>query len=350
MSRTPPNGKIVLVTGATGFIGSHITAALLESGYLVRATVRSQVASHQIFSSHAKYTDRLSVCTVPNMTLEGAFDNAVREVDSVIHTASPFHFAPGSVEDILDPATKGTTSLLDSIYRCNPGIKRVVITSSFAAMLDLDKGIRPGYIYTETDWHPVDADALSTAEPLKLYLASKTLAEQAAWEFMDQLKPTFDLVTICPPLTYGPIIHCVRDSSNLNTSIVDFYRLMNGSCATVPEGTPISCVFVDVRDVAKIHLLALEAPQAAGQRYLVVNGNYTYQQVVDILRSEVMQVRGQVPVGNPGSTGPQTYQVSNVKSRRELGMTYRTLAETVVDTANSLLQLEETKAGEETTA
>jgi nucleoside-diphosphate-sugar epimerase len=210
-----------------------------------------------------------------------------------------------------------------------------------AAILDTSKGIRPGYTYTEADWNPIAADSLSTADPLMLYLASKVLAEQAVWEFMENEKPDFTLTTICPPFTYGPVIHHVESLSSLNASIADFYQLMDGTCATVPEGSPISCVFADVRDVAKAHLLAFESPRAAGQRYLSVNGSYTYQQIVDIIRSEVMQAREKTAVGHPGLTGPETYRVSNAKSRRELGMTYRSLAETVVDTAYSLLRIEE---------
>lgn len=116
---------------------------------------------------------------------------------------------------------------------------------------------------------------------------------------------------------------------------------MNDTCDSVPHNTSISCAFADVRDVAKMHLLAFESPKAEGQRFLAVNGEYDYQRIVDILRSEVMPVREKVPIGLPGAMGPETYRVSNAKSRRELGMDYRSLAETVIDTCNSLLQMEE---------
>ncbi|KAJ5112258.1 hypothetical protein N7532_000303 [Penicillium argentinense] len=344
-NRTASNGKTILVTGSTGFIGSHITAAFLESGYLVRAAVRSQTAASQVFSTHSKYIDRLSLCIVPDITLHGAFDSAVSDVYGIVHSASPFHFNAERLSEIVDPAISGTTSLLESAYRYSPGVRRVVNTSSLAAILDLSKGIRPGYTYTEADWNPVTADSLSTADPLTLYLASKALAEQAAWKFMEDEKPGFTLTTICPALTYGPIIHHVESLSGLNTSIADFYRLMDGTCAAVPEGSPISCVFSDVRDVAKAHLLAFESPDAAGQRYLAVNGSYAYQQIVDILRSEVMQAREKTAVGQPGLAGPETYRVSNSKSRSELGLTYRTLAETVVETAYDLLRIEEILVG-----
>ncbi|KAJ5633380.1 cinnamoyl-CoA reductase [Penicillium lividum] len=337
---TPSNGKTILITGSTGFIGSHITAAFLENGYLVRVAVRSLAAGHHVFNTHSDYTDRLSLCIVPDITIHGAFDNAVRGVDGIIHSASPFHFNAKGPCEIVDPAISGTISLLESAHRFGSGITRVVNTSSIAAILDPSKGLRPGYTYTEADWNPIAAESLATADSLTLYLASKALAEQAAWKFMDNKKPNFTLTTICPPLTYGPIIHHVKTCSNLNTSIADFYRLMNGTCAAVPNGSLISCVFVDVRDVAKAHLLAFESPKAAGQRYLVVNGPFNYQQVVDILRSEVIQARENIPVGQPGLAGPECYRVSNSKSSRELRMIYRTLAETVIDTANSLLRID----------
>lgn len=342
--RVPPNGKLILITGARGFIGSHIVAAFLERGYSVRAAVRSQASAGGVFNTHRRYIDRLSVCVVPDITVDGAFDTAVTGVDGIIHTASPFNFTAKTTAEILDPAIRGTESLLSSAKRRSPNVHRIVKTSSLGAIIDYAQGIRPGHTYTEADWNPIDLDTITIDDPIPLYLASKTFAEKAAWEFMNTQRPDFTLSTICPGLTYGPVIHTVESPSALNTSMVDFHRLMSGASDSVPQQTPISCVFADVRDVAKLHLLAFESPKAAGQRYLAVNGVYSYQQVVDIMRSEVMSARKKAPVGLPGAMGPEGYRVSNAKSKRELGMVFRPLADTVIDTSHSLLRLEEETA------
>jgi len=136
--------------------------------------------------------------------------------------------------DLLDPVIKGTTNILSSISAYVPNVRRVVITSSFAASLDPPKGLRPGYIYTEEDWNPKTYESAKTGDGVIGYLASKTFAERAAFDFVEKNHPHFSISTILSPMVYGPIIHLVEPVSRLNTSSADIWRFMNGSEKEVP--------------------------------------------------------------------------------------------------------------------
>jgi len=242
--------------------------------------------------------------------------------------------------DLLDPAIKGTTSILTAIHQHNPHVKRVVITSSFAAINDLDKGLRPGYTYTEKDWNPVTYETAAKKETPGgvAYCASKVFAEKAAFEFVEKNHTNFSVTTICPPMVYGPASHSVSSLDNLNTSSADIYRLINGSEKTVPETQFFG--FVDVRDVGEAHARAYESTEAAGQRYFTTGGGYTYQQICDIIRRDFPEKRELTPQGNEGEKYPDVYAVSNEKIKRELGMKFRSLETTIHDQVKEFIELE----------
>jgi nucleoside-diphosphate-sugar epimerase len=258
----------------------------------------------------------------------------------VIHTASPFVLSVEDNErDLLNPAIYGTTSLLTSIQKYNPAVERVVITSSFAAIMDLNKGLRPDYTYTENDWNPVTYETAADKDTpgVVAYCASKAFAEKAAFEFVEKNKPNFAVSSVCPPMVYGPIAH-TTDLKHLNTSSADIYRLIDGSEKDVPDtGIP---AWVDVRDLAEVHVLAYEKPEAAGQRYFTVSGRYTYQQICDTIRMQFPEKRALVPEGTPGAKGPDVYQVDNSKVRKELGINFRSLETSIRDQVEAFIELE----------
>jgi nucleoside-diphosphate-sugar epimerase len=137
--------------------------------------------------------------------------------------------------------------VLKAIKANNPSVKRVVITSSFAANIDYSKGYRPGYVYTEKDWNPMSTEeAKKSKDSVAAYLVSKTIAERAAWDFVEHEKPNFSLVTLTPPMVYGPLAQDFDSMEKLNTSSGDFYRLFSGSSTEVPP--PGFVAYVDVRD------------------------------------------------------------------------------------------------------
>lgn len=189
----------------------------------VRLTVRSADKAQKLIAAHPEAKDKIDYVIVKDIALPGAFDEAVQSnppFEAVLQlvsaslvtgritdrgqssTASPFHFnvTPETIErDMLQPAIQGTVSILKAIKKYAPTVKRVVVTSSFASILDPTKGTFPGKTYSEADWNPVTWET-ATADPTTGYRASKTLAERAAWKFVDQEKPNFTLATINPPM------------------------------------------------------------------------------------------------------------------------------------------------------
>lgn len=244
--------------------------------------------------------------------------------------------------DLLKPAIQGTTEVLKAIQKFNPSVKRVVITSSFASIVDVNKGARPGYTYTEKDWNPVTYEeaAKKDTNGAVAYCASKVLAEKAAFDFVKTQKPNFTVSTICPPMVYGPAAHTIDSLDKLNTSSADIYRLCNGSEKTVPDTQFFA--WVDVRDVGEAHRLAYEKPEAAGERYFITNGNFTYQQICDIIRKDFPEKRSLTPEGTPGAPLPDVYKVSNAKAKAELGLSFHSLETCIHDQVAEFLELEKT--------
>lgn len=164
---------------------------------------------------------------------EGAFDEAVKDVDAVEHTASPFHFNASDPNELITPAVAGTTSVLASAAAYGKSVKRVVVLSSCAAVIDPSSGPST---FNEDNWNQGSIDAVEkegrNAPNAEKYRASKTLAEKAAWAFYEKKKASlnWDLVVLNPPFVFGPVLHSVDSSSALNTSAGDWYK-------SVLEGT-----------------------------------------------------------------------------------------------------------------
>jgi nucleoside-diphosphate-sugar epimerase len=331
------SGQLILVTGASSFVGAHVIKEFLKNGYRVRGQVRSDSSAGKVRNAFPDAGEALETVNVSDITTAGAFDEAVKGVDGVIHTASPFVFQVEDNErDLLEPAVKGTTRILEAVAAYAPQVKRVVITSSFAAIIDPTKGARPGHTYSEADWNPVTYDKAKAGPGPVAYCASKTFAEKAANDFVAEKKPNFTVAAICPPMIYGPIAHDA-DIKNLNTSVADIYRFMDGS-HTEPGPTPFPA-FADARNVATAHLEAYERPEAAGQRYLITSGNFQYIDVCRILRVMLPDRVAQIP--DPAKTERvETFGVDNSKAQRELGIKFITLDECIRDTALSLLEVE----------
>ncbi|KAF4624136.1 hypothetical protein G7Y89_g14037 [Cudoniella acicularis] len=331
-------GKTVLITGGSGYVAAEVLNAFLSRGYNVRTTVRSEASAEKINKSHSKYIDQLSFVIVKDLQTPGGFDEAVKGVDGVIHTASPFFLQVENNErDLIKPAINGTLEVLKSVQKNNPDVKRVVITSSFASIVDIFQGGRPGYTYTEKDWNPTTYEMAASQEtPGAIsYCAAKTFAEKAAFDFVKENKPNFDITTICPPMIYGP---GATDLKHLNTSAADIYRLINGSEKTVPETNFFS--FADVRDVGEVHARAYESLEAAGQRYLCASSGYTYQQVADIIRKDFPEKRDLCPEGTPNAPYPDVYKVDNSKVKKDLGMEFRPLQTTIHDMVAQFIAIE----------
>ncbi|HEX6352254.1 NAD-dependent epimerase/dehydratase family protein [Actinophytocola sp.] len=311
----------VLVTGASGFIAGHVIAELRAHGYAVRGTARRSV-------------DGVDVVTA-DLTSDAGWAEAVDGCDHVMHTASPFPAgSPKSDDELVRPAVDGTLRVLRAAV--DAGVKRVVLTSSVAAVAT---GHREEKVRTEADW--------SVVERSPAYPKSKTLAERAAWDFARE--SGLELVTVNPGMVLGPLLTPV-----IGTSTQVVHQLM---ARTVPASPKIGFVPVDVRDVATAHRLALETPQAAGNRYIVAGEHMWVREMAAVLAEEFNPRGYRVPTGSlPTSLlrvaalfdktarlaldfVGRREAVSADKARGELGWTMRPVRDTLIDTANSLIEL-----------
>jgi len=328
MPAVPAPAK-VLVTGASGFIAAWVVKSLLDVGYTVVGTVRSKAKGEYLQKAFAEYGDKFSYLIVADIEKEGAFDKAVVGVDAVEHVASPFHFKADDPQELIGPAVKGTTGILESIKKNAPGVKRVVITASVACIV-YDKG-KPS-TFDETDWNKESVEVVEklgkAASPIHKYRASKVLAERAAWDFVEKNKGTisFDLVTINPPMVFGPVIHEVSHPDSLNTSVQMLHQKVTAAEVPQEQLTAGAGNFVDVRDVALAHVAGLQKQEAGGNRYITSAGAFTWQDVLDSIHASGNYP--DVPKGTPGS-GKATQQ--NVflsgKAEKELGIKFRTIEE-----------------------
>ncbi|KAG8741623.1 methylglyoxal reductase (NADPH-dependent) gre2 [Ceratobasidium sp. 414] len=336
----------VLLTGGNGFIAVHIIVHLLQRGFSVIATVRSESKTRYLRDkfSNAVGSGQLKFAIVEDITVSGAFDQVLKDnsFDAVIHTSSPVTFEVNNVKkDLLDPAIQGTTEILKAVKAHAPTVERVVVTSSIVAIVDFSKGARPGYAYSEKDWNPLPFEKAQENAQLG-YVGSKLYSEKAAWEFMDKEKPAFDLVTICPPMVYGPAMQEVTSMANLNWSSKKFYGIFNGQ---EKEFTPdVFWLWADVRDVAESHVAALEKPEAGGQRFFATAGNFNIAQVVRYIWEhypERASAKG-IPKDTTNVEYPPGgyYTADNSASRNVLGLKYRSFESMLKDQFEQYVALE----------
>jgi nucleoside-diphosphate-sugar epimerase len=242
----------VLLTGANGFIGSHILAQLLDRGFSVCCAVRTQGKGDKILRDFAAQKDQLTITIVPDIVAPEAYRNAVQGVppfDAVFHTASPFTYRDvGSNLEFLDPAIKGVKNLLKAVKDNAPSVRRVIWTGSCASVINYDNLVSdPSKMYTEADWNPITWEEAVHGDPSKAYRASKVFAERAAWDFMKEEEPHYDLVTLCPPATFGPLRHSISSIRDLNESNSRLWKLcFNSTKDTSMPYIPVH-TYVDVR-------------------------------------------------------------------------------------------------------
>ncbi|KXG54099.1 NAD-dependent epimerase/dehydratase [Penicillium griseofulvum] len=327
----------VLLTGGSGFIAAHIVDILLQHDFDTVITVRSDEKGKRIIEAHPDVPkEKLSYVIVNDVAKDGAFDEAVKSsppFDYVIHTASPFHYnVQDPVKDFLDPAIKGTTGILKAIKEYAPTVKRVVITSSYAAMVN---GKQHPKVYSEKEWNPLTWE--EAMDHSQVYRGSKTFAEKAAWAFVDKEKPNFDIATINPPLVFGPIVHYLNSLDTINTSNQRMRNLVQGQMKEkiAPTG---NFLWVDVRDVALAHVRAIEVPEAGGERFFVTAGYFSNKELADIMRETHPQLESKLPPADSPSDFPENiYGIDNTKSKKVLGLNYRPLKQTVSDAVDSIL-------------
>lgn len=334
---TTNSAKTVLIDGATSFVATPIIMEFLEAGYKVRAQVRSESSADKVRGTFPGVdASQLEFVVIKDIEAAGAYNEAVNGVVGVIHLASPFQLQVEDNErDLLQPALRGTLQVLESVHKHGPDVRRVVITSSFSSIMDLDQGNRPGYTYSEKDWNPVTYEAAKVGNGPVAYSASKVFAESAAWDYVKEHKPQFSLAAVCPPMIYGPPMQKIASVKHLNTSMADIYRFMDGS-SSEPGPTQFPA-FADVRNVAQAHFKAFEHPE--GGRFFVTSGNFLYNDVCQILRDYLPDRQDKIP--DPEATPRvETFKVDNSKTKSELGIDFISKEKTFQDTASALLEIE----------
>ncbi|WVR07580.1 hypothetical protein IAU60_004622 [Kwoniella sp. DSM 27419] len=334
-------GSLVLVTGASGFISSHTVEAFLDEGYNVRGTVRSREKGEYLRNLFECKKGKFDYAIVEDIGQQGAFDEAVKGVDGVAHMASPFHFNAVEPEELFTPAIQGTVGVLESLKKNNPDVKRVVVTSSVASIIN--SNIKGPHTFTEKEWNDVSPkeceeqgkDASGQAK----YRASKALAERAFWKFFDENKPSFDGVAINPPLVLGPVIHQCDKPESLNTSVAVYYSWLHGD-KTEKDLPAAGMNYVDVRDTALGHVRALTVEEAGGERFITGNGPVSGNDYVLEIAKDFPDLQN-VPKGNDDPSYKDKLNADGIlhdgsKATRVLGIKYRPVEETLRDMGKSL--------------
>jgi len=334
-------GDKVLVTGANGYIAIWVVRKLLEKGYSVVAQVRSESKGKYLLDYFKSYGDKLEIAVVPSITENGAFDEAVKGVNEIIHVASPVHTNVTDVyKDFIDPAMNGTLSILNSALK-EKTIKRIVVTASIAAICtpDVSKA------HTESDWNDAAVkmtEELGLAAGFNIYAAAKTLAEKAAWKFWESHKQevSWDLSVINPPFVFGPCIHEMSSPNDINVTMKLWWDQLltsgdeNGNKA---EGMDHGSAWVDVRDIADAHVLAIETEAAGGERIIVSAGEFVWQDWVDVAPPG-LDLTARKTTGTAGITGVFERRFDTSKEKKLWGIKFKTMAETFKETVDDFVQ------------
>lgn len=266
--------KTVLLTGASGYIAKHIALQLLEAGYHVRGTVRDLGRGAEVteavrphLSDDSDLAVRLKFVAL-DLTEDAGWADAMNGVDVLMHTASPFPLdQPKHEDELIRPAVDGAMRALRAAHAA--GITRVVLTSSTAAISGsaLPAGDTS---FDETNWtDPTDPDVAA-------YARSKTLAEQAAWNFVHNDAPDMNLTTINPGFVLGAPL-----DQHFASSIQVIERLLRGKDPMLPD---IGFATVDVLDVAEMHVAVIEKPETFGQRIMAVDSFQSFKDLAQAVK------------------------------------------------------------------
>lgn len=333
----------VLVTGGAGFIAVHCIVQLLEAGHQVRATLRDEKRAEEVRTmvraGGVEPGDRLSF-VLADLASDDGWTDAVTGCTYVIHPASPTPALRAEHDDeFLMPAREGALRLLRAAR--DAGVRRVVLTSAFGAVC-WSQTPKPG-AYVETDWS-------DTAPWVPLYQRSKTLAERAAWDFVAREGRELELAVVNPVGVLGPAL-----GPDLSHSLAILHQLLSGARRAYPR---IASPYVDVRDVASLHLLAMTHPAACGQRFIAAAaGTWSLADMASVLHARLGESARKVPrrevpdwlvrlaarfdpsiapvVPHLGSARRTTSE----KARRLLGWSPRSFEDAVVAAAESLQRL-----------
>jgi dihydroflavonol-4-reductase len=333
------DGKTVLVTGGSGYLGGWCIVELLRRGYRVRTTVRNPSREREVHESVASQVDPAHHLTVHQADLmsDEHWDNVIEGCDYVLHVASPFPPSqPKDPDELIVPAREGTLRVLGKAL--DHGVKRVVVTSSIAA-IRLAKGADKRAL-TEDDWTDPEDESLTP------YVRSKAVAERAAWDLVEQRGVRDRLAVVNPGAIIGPVL-----SGDLSYSLQVVQRLMGG----MPGVPRLGFNLVDVRDIAELELAAMTSSAAGGERFIGVTRFLWMSEIAAVLRQRLGDGARKVPTrkvpdllvramalfdggvrSQVGLLGVHT-EISSEKARSRLDWSPRPIEDTIAETGQSLI-------------
>ena len=328
----------VLVTGATGYIALHCVQQLLDQGYAVNGSIRSPERKNEVIEAlknSGTSTENLNLY-VFDLTNDEGWDDGMEGCDYLLHVASPLALENHTEDYFVKPAVAGAKRALK--FAKKHGVKKVVLTSSVAAIFETGE---EKVFYDESDWSDPDNPNISN------YAKSKTLAEKAAWEFLKEEGNPFDFAVINPALVIGPSL-----SGDLGVSNSAIEMVVTGK---MPLAIPIQFGFVDVRDVATAHILAMQTDASNGERFALAERDLWYKDIAKILKDNgfdkapkiavpvwVAKILGnfnkQLKVASP-FLGRGRSVVKATKAKDILGWKPRSSEESIIEIANQIKEM-----------
>ncbi|CAJ1196015.1 hypothetical protein CPEBRM1_ABPJDJAI_01725 [Companilactobacillus paralimentarius] len=336
--------QLVVVTGGSGFIAVHIILQLLQQGYAVRTTIRSakkeDVIKEMLYNGGIRDFSDLSFSQA-DLTSDTNWEETMQGATYVIHVASPTPKLNFKNEDeMIRPAVDGVLRVLKASKDAE--VKRVVLTSAYGAIFAGHKNRTTPY--TEKDWSDL------SAKNIHPYQKSKTMSEMAAWDFIKKEGDGLQLATVNPVGVMGPVLSAKYSHSN-----VQIQEMLEGKIKALPK---VDSGYIDVRDVASLHILAMTSPKANGERFLATTGEtLSMMDVADILREAFPDYASNIPtrtipnavVKAAALTNPQLKMIasivgkyagtSNKKAKELLGWNPRSAKTAIIATAQSMIDL-----------
>ena len=331
-------GKTVLVTGGSGFLAGWCIVQLLQGGYRVRTTIRNASREHEVHAAVDSEVDSHHNLTVHQADLlsDAHWDQIIEGCDYVLHVASPLPVSqPKDPDELIVPAREGTVRVVGTALEA--GVERIVLTSSVAAI----RGGHEGRPLDESVWTDLSAPGLTP------YVQSKTIAEQAAWGLASEADARERIAAVNPTVIIGPTL-----SDDTSASLELIQRLLKG----MPAMPRLSFGFVDVRDVADLEIRAMTSPEAGGERFVANTRTMWMTEVAQVLRERLGARASKVPTriapdllvramalfdggirSFKSSLGKRT-EYRTTKAHDVLGWSPRLIDDTIVDTAESLIE------------
>jgi nucleoside-diphosphate-sugar epimerase len=336
------DGKTVLVTGGSGYLGGWCVVELLRRGFRVRTTVRNPAREPEVRAAVGTQVDPhhdLSVHAA-DLISDEHWPQAIEGCDYVLHVASPLpESQPKDPDELIVPAREGTLRVLRAAL--DSGIQRLVLTSSVAAIRGGNEGL--GRTLDEAVWTDLDAPGLTP------YVQSKTIAERAAWDLAAERGMRERVAAVNPGVIIGPLL-----SDDRSTSLQTIERLLNG----MPAMPRLGFSFVDTRDVVDLQIRAMTAEAAGGERFIAVTQFLWMAEVARILRQRLGPAASKVPTrvapdllvramalfdgvirSFRSSLGKRT-DYDTAKARERLGWSPRPIEDTIAEAAESLVEHE----------